>query len=440
MIRRLLALLLSCSMVLTGCSLQNTVQEDTSSIDSLQAEAETSKIQATESETTNAEAMPQENNETETSVDTTTQINIEDYVADLGFTTLNDSDLMRYVEDSVYSDLITQLNSDEYFIENVSTVYISKEYIEELEYNSKENIYFGYTLSELEEQFQGTKFIFTLGDDGQTIVQEFEEYDNTTYNQILKNVAIGSGVILVCVTVSVISGGAGATAISAIFAASAKTGTIFALSSGTISGVTAGIITGITTGDFDESLKATALSGSEGFKWGAISGAVLGGTGEAVALHGATLNGLTMNEAAMIQKESKYPLDLIRQFKSLDEYNVYKDAGLKTQMINGKLALIRDIDLEAMSNLPDGTEVTNLQRMLKGYAPIDPATGKAYQLHHIGQNADGTLAVLTEAEHQGNSAILNTIGKESEIYRPGFDKVRKKFWEQAGKLFQEGLI
>ena len=122
--KRLLALLLSCSIFLTGCSLQNTTQEDTSSVDFLQAEAETSEIQATESETTISDTVSQESNETETSVGTIAQINIEDYVADRGFTSLNDSDLMRYVEDSVYSDLITQLNNDEYFIENVSTLYI----------------------------------------------------------------------------------------------------------------------------------------------------------------------------------------------------------------------------------------------------------------------------------------------------------------------------
>ena len=38
----------------------------------------------------------------------------------------------------------------------------------------------------------------------------------------------GSGVILVCVTVSVVTGGAGAPAVSMIFAASAKSGAIFA--------------------------------------------------------------------------------------------------------------------------------------------------------------------------------------------------------------------
>ena len=41
-----------------------------------------------------------------------------------------------------------------------------------------------------------------------------------------------------------------------------------------------GFVEGIRTGDFDSALKAGALAGSEGFKWGAISGAALGGVSE----------------------------------------------------------------------------------------------------------------------------------------------------------------
>jgi len=86
------------------------------------------------------------------------------------------------------------------------------------------------------------------------------------------------------------------------------------LSSGALSGVSAAIVEGLETHDFEKAKKAAALSGSEGFKWGAITGALTGGTSEAIALKGATLNGLTMNQAAEIQKDSKYPLDVIKQF------------------------------------------------------------------------------------------------------------------------------
>ncbi len=344
------------------------------------------------------------------------------------YNSLKDSNLLKYVEDSIYENAINALDSDMYFVENVKAVYISKEYIEELEYNSKKNIYFGYTLQELDEQFQGKKYYFTVDDNGKTVVKEVENIsDDDSYNKIIKNVAIGTGVILICVTVSVVTAGAGAPAVSMIFAASAKSATTFALSSGAIGGVTAGIAKGIETGDVKESVKAGLLAGSEGFKWGAVSGAVVGGAGKAVALKGATLNGLTMNEAAVIQKESGYPLDVIKQFKSMDQYNICKDAGLTTQMVNDKLALVREIDLKFV----DDKGRTNLERMQKGLAALDPNTGLSYELHHVGQKMDSTLAILTEAEHMqgGNNSLWHAIGKESEIDRAIFDKERIAFWK-----------
>lgn len=445
--KKALAILLSCAMLLTGCSLQDAV--DTSSNDTPRVAEQTTvsdivttvstEIQVSNEQEPDASMQAVATATPLLSLDTTS----EEYINTLGFTSLNDPNLMRYVEDTVYSDLVNQLDSDKYFVENVEAVYISKEYLDELAYNSQENIYFGYKLSELEEAFQGDRFIFTLGENGQTDVIPFEEYDDT-YDKVIRNVAIGTGVILLCVTVSVVTGGVGAPAVSMIFAASAKSATVFAVSSGVISGVSAGVVEGMQTHDFDKAVKAAALKGSEGYMWGAITGAITGGVSEAQtvsALKGAdvTANGLTLQEAAKIQKDSKYPLDVIKQFKSMEEYQVYKDAGLTAQMVDGKLALMQNIDLNFKSTLPDGTEVTNLQRMLKGYVPLDSVTGKAYQLHHIGQKADGTLAVLTEAQHQGNSTILNTLGKESEIDRAAFAKVREAFWENAGKLFQQGL-
>ena len=56
------------------------------------------------------------------------------------FDSIEDTDFTYYIEDIIYADIINQLNSDEYFVENVEVTYISKEYLEELEYNSKENI------------------------------------------------------------------------------------------------------------------------------------------------------------------------------------------------------------------------------------------------------------------------------------------------------------
>lgn len=389
-----------------------------------------------------AGCTPQVNNsgtESNTSM-TETQQTVEYSFTEEGmpeFTGLDDTALLTYMEDSIYTNLVTELDNEMYFVENVSAVYISKEYLEEVAYNSQENLYFGYTLSELDAYFQGTRYVFTLGDDGQTIVTEFQEYDDT-YEQILKNVAIGTGVILICVTVSVVSGGLGAPAVSMIFAASAKTGTIMGLSSGLFSGVSAGVVTGIETGDFDEAMKAAALAGSEGFKWGAITGSVTGGAGEAIALKGATLNGLTMNEAALIQKQSGYPLDVIKQFSRMEQYQICQAAGLSPQMVNGNIALIRSIDL----NFVDDMGRTNLQRMQQGLAALDP-TGQAYELHHIGQHANSTLAILTKAEHMqgGNNKIWHVLGETTEVHGAGntWDLQRQQFWKQLANMMTGGV-
>lgn len=356
------------------------------------------------------------------------------------YNSLDDEQLLAHIEDLVYRDTVEAINSDEYFVENVSAVYVSKEYLEEVAFNSESNIYFGYTLAELDEIFQGTRYVFTLNEDGTTTVQELQEIEDASAETILKNVAIGTGVILICVTVSVVSAGAGAPAVSMIFAASATTAQTFAVSSAAFGGISAGIVRGIQTGDFHEAMDAAALGASEGFKWGAIGGAIIGGGSEAFLLKTATKSGLTMNEAALIQVDSNLPIDVISQMHSLDEYLVYKNAQLSPMMVNGRTALIQNIDLNYISQLPDGSEVTNLVRMQRGYAPIEPATGKAYQLHHIGQRADGTLAVLTERQHQGNAAILNIFGKESEIIRPEFAATRKAFWEYLGNYYAAGSV
>ena len=407
--KRIIALFLCFAIFLTSCS--------------------QSQLQAT-----NPDNMPDN-----TSSETVDPVVWED--AEPHYNALDDTLLLTHIEDLIYTETITALDSEEYFVESVNAVYISKEYLEEVAFNSQSNIYFGYTLDELNALFQGTRYIFTLGENGNTTVQELQEIEDVNTETILKNVAIGTGVILICVTVSVVSAGVGAPAVSMIFAVSATTAETMALSSAAFGGISAGIIRGIQTGDFNEAIEAAALSGSEGFKWGAITGAVLGGTSEAFLLKAATKSGLTMNEAAIIQADSGLPIDVISQMHSLNEYLVYKEAGLKPIMVNGRIALVQNIDLDYVSQLADGTDVTNLVRMQRGLAPLDPATGKAYQLHHIGQKADGTLAVVTEAQHQGNSAILNIVGKESEINRAGFATVRKEFWEYMGKVvFANGGI
>lgn len=346
------------------------------------------------------------------------------------FAKMSDEGLPEYIQDSVYNQVLSQDFPESAFVENVQAVYISQEYIDELTYNSQSTIFFGYTIAELQEQFPGSKYVYTLGEDGQTSVHALQDYDDT-YDQVIRNVAVGGGVILVCVTVSAATAGV-APACSMVFAVAASTGTKAALSGAAIGAITSGAATAIqTNGDVEASIKAADLGGSEGFMLGAIGGAIGGGAAEAAGLKGATLNGLTMNEAASIQRKSKYPLDVIKQFKSVDEYNVYKDAGLKTANVSGKTALVQDIDLTRV----DEKGSTNLQRMRKGQAPLDPS-GDSYELHHINQKANGTLAVLSQEEHRGKGVaqILNTTGKSSEIDRDAFKIQKRQFWRDHASI------
>lgn len=423
--KKILSLIVACALILSGCGQNQPIN-----------------IVSETKETTEQESVSDDQNANEEIIESQEPavVDVDDEDADptpyeyeVDFDVLNDDELMRYVKDSVYAELVKKLNSDKYFVENISTAYVSQEYIDELTFNSQPNVYFGYTLAELDEAFQGTRFVFTLGDEGDTIVSPFEEYDDT-YEKIIKNVATGTGVILVCVTVSVVTGGAGASAASMIFAVSAKTGTILALSSGALSGVAAGAVKGIQTKDMEQAIEAAALAGSEDFKWGAIMGSLAGGASEAVALKGATMKGLKMNEAATIQKEAKYPVEIIKQFHTMDEYEAFKAANLKPYMINGKTALVRtDIDLDVV----DEFGRTNLRRMQLGLSPLD-AEGTSYELHHIGQEADATLAIFTQAEH--DNVALHGFKKISEIDRKIFADQRRKFWKTMANLLEAGGI
>ena len=224
------------------------------------------------------------------------------------FNSLGDADLLQYIQDRIYSDLEGYLDSDDYVVNDVSAVFVSKEYLEELDYNSKTNVFFGYSLSDIEEQFKDTRYVFTVNKNGETEVQELQSFEDHTFETIIKNLAIGGGVILVCVTVSVVTAGAGAPAISAVFAASAKMGTELALYSGIFGSVSAGIVTGLETHNIESAVSAAAVAGSEGVKWGAITGAIVGGASKAISLRNQNIKPKPTNDTKPVNvKDQEVP-------------------------------------------------------------------------------------------------------------------------------------
>lgn len=264
------------------------------------------------------------------------------------FTSLRDPDLLQYVEDTMYSNLIAKFNSEDYIIEDITAAYVSQEYLDDMEFNSQSNVYFGYTLQELESQFQGARYVFTLGEDGKTVVKEFSAYDDT-YDRALMNVAVGTGLILICVTVSVVSGGAGApAAVSMIFSSAAKTGATYALSSGALSAVASATITGIQTGNLEEAKKAAVLAGSESFKWGAITGVVTGGVSQSVKLYRSSRSVHTPRESE---------LTVLDRTKGAKEQLAYKDG--KQVAYNAKDATRPDVVVQNADGTINAIEVKN---------------------------------------------------------------------------------
>lgn len=201
---------------------------------------------------------------------------------DIDFDSENATDL---IANELYLDMVELLYDQGYGNSeiHIDVTYYSREYLEELTFNSQENIFYGYKLSELDELFDGTRYVFSCDDSGITTAKEFEAYDET-YDRALRNVAVGTGIIIICVTVTLATGGFGApvvagsaaSAVNIIFSSAATGSAISALSGGAISAVITGATVAAQTNDWEETKKAVALAGSEGFMWGAVFGA---GTG-----------------------------------------------------------------------------------------------------------------------------------------------------------------
>lgn len=249
------------------------------------------------------------------------------------FKGMNDPKLLQYTEDQIYAELASELASEDYIIENVKAIYISQEYLDELAFNSQANVFFGYTLAEIGDEFKETGFIFTLGDNGNTVVQPFSKYDDT-YDRVIRNVAIGTGVILVCITVSVVTAGVGLTTTSIVFTAAAKSGTTAALCAMALGGVAAGVVKGYETGDMNEALKAAALQGSESFKWGAVCGSAIGSFQKLSAIHKAAkaVEGAAEYARGTISIADDLPKWRQAELRALNEYGGYD----QLTFLNGK--------------------------------------------------------------------------------------------------------
>ena len=191
----------------------------------------------------------------------------ENELPDIG---INKASVPR-IEELISEKLNDALKDSDYEIGKIEGKFISQEYIEEVAYNTKANIFFGYTLAQLDAQFEGTRYVFTLGDDDQTTVIPFEEYiDESVYMKLLKDMAVGAGVILVCVTVASMAKDAPAICVVLSIGGFDDAEALASCLEFLVNGVVAYI----QTGDLSEVFDAVLLDGNGEVNWSAIVGLV----------------------------------------------------------------------------------------------------------------------------------------------------------------------
>ena len=133
-----------------------------------------------------------------------------------------------------------------------------------------------------------------------------------------------------------------------------------------------------------------------------------------------------------LEKESPYSAEVNEYISSSEELQVYKEAGLVEQNIDGRTCLIReDLDLNYVDKQ---SGLTNAELIAKGRSPYDSKTGERIELHHIGQDFNAPFAELKSfSEHDLYSKTLHK--SEMDSWRRDPEKVseygaqRKAHWK-----------
>lgn len=148
--------------------------------------------------------------------------------------------------------------------------------------------------------------------------------------------------------------------------------------------------------------------------------------------------GLSKEQKSRIKKETGWSDEIIDRIQNWEQYEIYKNAGLHEENVNGRPCLLKDID---MDYIDEKTGMSNRELMEKGRSPIDAKTGEKIELHHIGQEFDSPFAELCEnSEHgDGNHRTLHTKNEDSwrndqDQYNQ-YQREKKEHWKTRA---QEG--
>ena len=137
--------------------------------------------------------------------------------------------------------------------------------------------------------------------------------------------------------------------------------------------------------------------------------------------------GLTQEQKDKIKEDTGWSDEVVDSIGSMEEYQIYKNAGLVEAEIDGRKCLINpNVDMSQK----DAFGRTNKERMEQGLAPLDK-NGNPIELHHFGQKSDSPLAELSQEQHRGKDSysVLHDTKKDSEIDRKAFDGERENHWK-----------
>ena len=148
----------------------------------------------------------------------------------------------------------------------------------------------------------------------------------------------------------------------------------------------------------------------------------------------APADGLNKKQMDDLKEKTGWPDSILNEIRTEDEAQIYQDANLEVETIEGKDCLIRtDIDYNQEI---DGQ--TNLERMKQGKCPYSK-DGQKIELHHIGQNPDAPLAELTQTEHRGPKNDMTLHDKtidETKIDREKFREERENHWKARAEQIE----
>ena len=116
--KRVIAIVLCFVLVLSGCSSASSTDASTPGATISQEET------STEEEATQATSEVKDETDTDGSIESHEAMEIKETVP--SFKGMDDPELLNFVEYNVYSNLVKNLDSDQYFVENVKAVYISQ--------------------------------------------------------------------------------------------------------------------------------------------------------------------------------------------------------------------------------------------------------------------------------------------------------------------------